>query len=299
MIPATFWRRRRQPRAVVVGCGHMGSYHVRALRRLGVDVVTVDPDPAKGAMYPTLDAAPPVEYAVVAAPVEHLADEARAAMLRDMHVLAEKPFAPDVARGRELCALAAQRGLTLAVGYTERGNPAVRALRDHLYLAGEIESIWIHREGPAPQTPRAVVADLAVHDIDVLRFLGLAPRLRSIAERPMAATLGLEAAGVEITLNVDGAAARKRRTLTVHGSRAMLELDYQARTLTRLSADGAELLTGDRKVHALDEQLKAFLARRPFATGEDGLAVLEVLEVLAPELSRLERGDERSLGGSA
>ena len=268
---------RSRGRAVVVGCGHMGTFHVRAIERLGLEVVTVDPDPAKGGMYRSLDEAPTADFAVIAAPPAHLADEARAALEAGMHVLVEKPFAPDAASGRELCELAAERGLTLAVGYTERGNPAVRTLREHINLAGEVAQMTIHREGPPPKSPREVIADLAVHDIDVLHFLGFAPQLTAIVPGPMRARLEFDVGSGRASVNVDSSVSYKRRTLTVHGSRATLALDYQARTLTRLTAQGAELLTDGRKVHALDLQLEAFLAHRPLATGEDGLAVLDVL----------------------
>jgi predicted dehydrogenase len=298
-LPTETLRRRARSRAsaVVVGCGHMGTYHVRALQRMGVQVTTVDPDPAKRADYRSLDAAPPTQFAVIAAPVQFLADEAHAALLRDMHVLVEKPFAPDAASGRELCDLAAARGLTLAVGYTERGNPAVRALRRHIGLAGEIAEIVVHREGPPPQSPRAVVADLAVHDLDVLHFLGFAPRLTAIVPGTMRASLELDLGGCRrATLNVDSSVAEKRRTLTAHGDRATLALDYRARTLARVTTEGSELLTDQRTVYALDEQLKAFLDRRPLATGEDGLAVLEVL---GDRCETLELDDDLSVGESA
>jgi predicted dehydrogenase len=274
----------------------MGSYHVRALERLGVTVYTVDCDPSKGAAYRSLEEAPPAEFAVVAVPAEYLADQTAAALQRDMHVLVEKPFAADAAGGRVLCELAASRGLTLAVGYTERANPAVRALREHLNLAGEIDQMTIHREGPPPQSPRAVIADLAVHDIDVLRFLGFSPNLTAIRPGVARATLDLELDPGRATLTVDSSVPYKRRTLTAHGSRATLALDYQARTLALLTRDGAEILTDNRKVHALDVQLEAFLARRPLATGEDGLAVLEVL---GEHYENLDSGDDLSVGESA
>ena len=287
---------RVRRRAVVVGCGHMGGYHVRAVERLGIDVATVDPDPGTGAAHATLAAAPPAEFAIIAAPVPHLAQQARAALRAGMHVLVEKPFAADVAEGRELCDLAGQRGLTLAVGYTERANPAVRALRDHLHLAGAISGVTIHREGPPPRSPRDVIADLAVHDIDVLRFLGFEPSLQSIVPGPMRATLELDLGGPPASVTVDSSVSDKRRTLTIHGSSATLALDYQRRTLARLTPAGAELVAVEQNVSALDQQLAAFLAHRPLATGEDGLAVLEVL---GGECGRLDSGDDLSVEESA
>jgi predicted dehydrogenase len=65
----------------------------------------------------------------------------------------------------------ARAGVTLMVGHVERFNPAVQTVKQA--LAGEeILSIGITRVGPFP--PRmsnvGVVIDLAVHDIDLIRW---------------------------------------------------------------------------------------------------------------------------------
>ena len=88
-----------------------------------------------------------------------------------MHVLVEKPIASTVEEGRAIVAAAARAGVTLMVGHVERFNPAVQAIKDAI-KGEDILSIAITRVGPFP--PRmsnvGVVIDLAVHDIDLIRW---------------------------------------------------------------------------------------------------------------------------------
>ena len=88
-----------------------------------------------------------------------------------VHVLVEKPIAPSVAEGRAIIAAARHTGVRLMVGHVERFNPTVEAIKDAI-RAEDILSIAITRVGPFP--PRmsnvGVVIDLAVHDIDLIRW---------------------------------------------------------------------------------------------------------------------------------
>jgi Predicted dehydrogenases and related proteins len=74
-------------------------------------------------------------------------------------------------RGQDIVNAARSAGVTLMVGHVERFNPAVAAIKQA--ISGEdILSIGITRVGPFP--PRmsnvGVVIDLAVHDIDLIRW---------------------------------------------------------------------------------------------------------------------------------
>ena len=88
-----------------------------------------------------------------------------------MHVLVEKPIASSVEEGRDIIAAARRAGVTLMVGHVERFNPAVQAIKEAI-REEDILSIAITRVGPFP--PRmsnvGVVIDLAVHDIDLIRW---------------------------------------------------------------------------------------------------------------------------------
>src|SRR4029079_11729704 len=110
---------------------------------------------------------------------------------RKIHVLVEKPIASTVLEGREIVTAARRANVTLMVGHVERFNPAVETIKQAI-KDEEILSIAITRVGPFP--PRmsnvGVVIDLAVHDIDLIRWfteseiIEVQPQLSSaVAER--------------------------------------------------------------------------------------------------------------------
>ena len=174
----------RPLRLGVVGVGVMGYNHARVLADLpGVKLVGVaDSDRKQRDLVAARSAAPgtPTSEALLAigrrcrhhrgadpSASRHRADLHR----RGVHVLVEKPIASSVEEGRAIIAAAQRAGVTLMVGHVERFNPAVQAIKEA--ISGEdILSIAITRVGPFP--PRmsnvGVVIDLAVHDIDLIRW---------------------------------------------------------------------------------------------------------------------------------
>jgi predicted dehydrogenase len=170
-------------RAAVIGVGHLGRHHARLLAASS-DVTlaaVVDIDAARASDiattygtraltdWRTLEA---VDLAVVAVPTELHLEVANGLMARGVHVLVEKPLARSLDDADALIATAAARGVTLAVGHTERFNPAVDAARVHLRHPRFIEA---HRLGTFPERSLDidVVFDLMIHDLDlVLSIVG-------------------------------------------------------------------------------------------------------------------------------
>lgn len=165
----------RFPNALVVGLGRMGSFHRRALQDLGYDVVSVDPDPTRGAEFSALEealgAVKRLPIAVVATPIEALVPTAYT-LAGTKKLLVEKPFAPTEGEARMLGAYLAEQGSDVAVGFVERYNPCLR----------EFQSPW----WPGSSTPRPVrftrwsdrpsvdpALDLLTHDVDLAFHLGL------------------------------------------------------------------------------------------------------------------------------
>ena len=85
-------------------------------------------------------------------------------------VLVEKPMARSLAEADEMIAAAARAGAVLAVGHTERFNPAVAAARP---LLADPRFIEVHRLGTFPERSLDidVVFDLMIHDLDVVLSL--------------------------------------------------------------------------------------------------------------------------------
>lgn len=97
---------------------------------------------------------------------------ASAAVARGRHVFVEKPIATTVAEADALVAAAHAAGVLVQSGHVERFNRAVRAALPFVANPRFIESDRL-----APFTPRgadvAVVLDLMIHDIDLIRtFVG-------------------------------------------------------------------------------------------------------------------------------
>jgi predicted dehydrogenase len=166
-------------RVAVIGVGHLGRHHARLIAGLPgvalVAAVDVIPERARAATEGTIaealtDAAGllgRVDAVTVAVPTaQHLA-VARPFLERGVHVLVEKPMAASLEEADELLALARRSGATLAVGHTERFNPAIQAALPILRAPRFIE---IHRLSGFPDrsTDIDVIFDVMIHDLDII-----------------------------------------------------------------------------------------------------------------------------------
>lgn len=127
-------------------------------------------------------AQPDIDCVYIANHPRHHAQAALAALAAGKHVLVEPPLGLDPDEAQRVAHTALSRGLTLAVNYTYRAAPAVRALREQLaeQTIGDLLAIRIHHTGllsPARQTWRlrspggGVLLDRTQHSIDLLRYL--------------------------------------------------------------------------------------------------------------------------------
>jgi predicted dehydrogenase len=302
----------------VIGVGSLGQHHARILAAMPhadlVGVVDIKPDRAKevAAQYGTTAysnaselvgrvdavsiATPTVSHVAVALPFV----ESGAA------VLVEKPLAAAVEDADRLLAAADARGTVLAVGHTERFNPAVAAA---LPLVSRPKFVEIHRLGTFPERSLDidVVFDLMIHDLDVL--------LATVGSEVQA----VEAVGVNVlTPRVDIANARLRFAsgcvANVTASRisrdrvrkarffqhdAYISIDYAAQELEvyRLAAQngGRPTIQGGRIDVESDEPLRRELddficavrdRRPPVVTGRDGRAALALANRIAELISK-------------
>ena len=197
-------------RCAVIGVGHLGKHHARILSSLpGVELVAVvDTNRARAeevaaatGTQPAFDArevAGRVDAVTIAAPTELHRSLALPFLRTGVGVLVEKPMARSLEEADAMIEAAAGAGATLAVGHTERFNPALAAARPMLTDPRFIE---VHRLGTFPERSLDidVVFDLMIHDLDVVLAL-----VNSDVE-------SLEAVGVPVvTSRVDIANARLR-----------------------------------------------------------------------------------------
>ena len=295
-------------RVGVVGLGVMGKNHARVLSELpGVTLVGVaDPDQAQvefvtsrlgcagfSSLEALLDAG--IDALTVAAPTQLHTAISLAAIARGVHVLVEKPIAHTVEEGRRIIDAAEKAGVTLMVGHVERFNPAVQSIRQAI-AGDDILSTQITRVGPFP--PRmsdiGVVIDLAVHDIDLIRwFTGseiaeIQPQTNSIhAAREDIALLQFRTeSGVLAHINTNWLTPFKARTVHVATRNKYISGDLITRQVTECfdyKPDGSYSMRHLSVAYAepLRAELVAFVdsvrnRTAPVTGGADGLASLDI-----------------------
>jgi predicted dehydrogenase len=195
-------------RVAVIGVGHLGRHHARLLSAMPgvtfVAAVDLDRSRAEAAVAGTRaevltdyrDLFGRVDAVTVAVPTAgHLA-VTTAFLAHGVHVLVEKPMAASLAEADAMLHAAAQAGVTLAVGHTERFNPAIEAA---LAVLQQPRFIEIDRLSGFPERSLDidVVFDVMIHDLDLILAVD------------RSGVVGVEAVGVPVlTPRVDIANAR-------------------------------------------------------------------------------------------
>jgi predicted dehydrogenase len=297
--------------------GHLGRHHARILSsRPGAELVAVvDTNRARAeeiaaanrtrALFDAADLLGQVDAVTIAVPTELHRDIALPFLSAGVPVLVEKPMARSLAEADAMITAAVKAGAILAVGHTERFNPAVVAARPLLTDPRFIEG---HRLGTFPERSLDidVVFDLMIHDLDVV--LSLVPSQVD----------SIEAVGVPVlTGRVDIANARLRfangcianltasrisrdrvRKIRFFQPAAYLSIDYAAQKveLWRLvKGQGAMPVIEGGDVDVVNEEpLKRQLAdfvdavalrRAPAVSGEDGRRALALAEAITAKMA--------------
>jgi predicted dehydrogenase len=236
-------------------------------------------------------------------------------------VLVEKPIADTLENARSIIESADEAEVKLMVGHIERFNPAVQELKRRLKERelGRIFTIHATRVGPFPHRIRdvGVVIDLAVHDIDVMRYVTESEVGRVYAEtekrihtkcEDMLSGLLKFKNGVVGVLDVNWLTPEKIRELSVTGEKGMFQVKYLHQELLfyeNKDANGSNytyqnilmgVTEGDithiriQKKEPLKVELESFLEsvrknHAPGVTGIDGLKSLEVALAISESAS--------------
>ena len=304
-------------RVAVVGVGYLGRHHARILSNLpGVDLVAVvDTNGPRAqenananhtrAFVDYRDIIGHVDAVTIAVPTELHHEISIAFLSAGIPVLVEKPMARSLAEADAMVEAAARAGVALAVGHTERFNPAVAAARPMLTDPRFIE---VHRLGTFPERSLDidVVFDLMIHDLDVVLSLVDAD------------VESVEAVGVPVlTGRVDIANARIRfangcianltasrisrdrvRKIRFFQPAAYLSIDYAAQKVEMwrlVKGDGTtpSIQGGDVEVseqEPLQRELADFVdavvsRRAPTVTGEDGRRALALAQRITDRMA--------------
>ena len=187
--------------AVVIGTGFIGTVHVEALRRIGVDVRGVlGSSPERGATaatrlnvpraYASLDeilADPAVEVVHVTSPNDLHASQTLAILDAGKHVVCEKPLAMTAGESAALVARAAETGLVNATNFNIRYYPLNQhahalvtsgGLGDVRLVTGRyfqdwllLDSDWNWRLQPERGGALRAVGDIGSHWLDLMTFV--------------------------------------------------------------------------------------------------------------------------------
>ena len=306
-------------RVAVIGVGHLGKHHARLLGDLeGATLVaavdTVHDRAAAAAQASGARALTDfrelfghVDAVTIAAPTEAHHDIAMEFLRRGTSVLVEKPMTRTVAEAQALIAAAEHSGATLAVGHTERYNPAIATVMPFVTTPRFIE---VHRLGVFPDRSLDidVVFDLMIHDLDIILSL--------VKSDPVS----IEAVGVPVlTDKYDIANARLRfatgcianvtasrisrervRKIRFFQPDAYVSIDYaeqevEGYRLLRRAGERPQIQGGKLPV-TREEPLKRELIdfvravaakRRPLVAGEDGLRALTLAQAIADKMESL------------
>ena len=187
--------------AAVIGTGFIGTVHVEALRRIGVQVRGVlGSTPERGALraealgvpraYDSLDdvlADPTVQVVHVTSPNDLHVPQARAILKAGRHVVCEKPLAVTATGSAELVQLAAVAGLVNATNFNIRYYPLNQQARETVAdgTLGEVrlvtgryfqdwlllESDWNWRLQPDRGGALRAVGDIGSHWLDLMTYV--------------------------------------------------------------------------------------------------------------------------------
>ena len=308
-------------RVAVVGVGHLGRHHARILSALEsvTLVAVVDTAPGRAveiavasgsqALEDYRELFGKVDAVSIAVPTERHMEIALPFLEQGVGVLVEKPMARTLAEADAMLAAARASGAVLAVGQTERYNPAVAAV---MPLVTSPRFIEVHRLGVFPDRSLDidVVFDLMIHDLDIVAALVRSP------------VTSIEAVGVPVlTPKYDIANARLRfengcianltasriskdrvRKIRFFQPDSYISIDYAAQEVEGwrlVRREGARpAIEGGQLPVEKDEPLRRELAdfaravatkSKPLVDGEAGRAALELATRIADRMEPVGR----------
>jgi predicted dehydrogenase len=319
----------------VIGTGHLGALHAKMLAdikgaRLG-GVFDTDRDKATriAAEYKTTVASDITslldvcDAVTIATPTTTHAEVARMAIEKGKHLFIEKPITRTIEEARELCVLAAKRGVLVQVGHIERFNPAILALEKY-----EIHPMFVESHRLAQFNPRgtdvAVVLDLMIHDIDIILSFVKSPVARVDANGVAVVSESADIANARIQFengcvaNVTASriSQRKMRKMRLFQKNEYISIDFSDghAEVFRLIGEGEEpqakgtLMLGElgsgklkrrivyeqpevKEVNALKHEMEIFAKAireksAPIVSGDDGTRALEVAQMIMERIGQ-------------
>src|SRR5881397_4103669 len=302
----------------VIGTGFWGENQVRVLRQSrAADLVAICDTNEKRAKeigtkygvpwYTDLDKflrVSKLEAVTICTPTQTHLRVGMLAIEAGKNLLVEKPMTGEERAAEKLLKAATKAGVKLLVGFIERFNPGVRAVKkmlkektvgDVIIATGRRVARWPIRIGDV-----GVVKDTAIHDIDAMRFL-LEDKVSVVYAQTGSLKHSFEDYA-EIMLRFDHGTTgfidanwltpRKVRTLIITGSEATINLDYISQ---EISVDDSEKTV--KPTVKWDEPLRLELENyirtvredlEPSPSGKDAIEAIKICDA-ALESGRTQR----------
>lgn len=322
----------------VIGCGYWGPNLIRNLKETSeanLDLIC-DIDGSKliamKKKYPSIRITqdykqllndPSMDAVVIALPVSKHYEIAKEALLKNKHVLVEKPLTASVKEAEDLVRIAKEKNLILMVDHTFEYSPAItkvkqiiesRELGDIYYIKTE----WLNLGLLQPNVN--VVWDLATHIISIIHYItGLNPisvnatakgcirkEIQEISQAHIKYSNNLSA-----YLTVSWLEPKKTRQMTIVGSKKMLIYDLTneeepvkiydkginvIQEATDIRPSKMEYRFGDiysphiKNTEPLNVMCSHFIEciknkTKPLSDGESGLKVVKVLEAMEKSIN--------------
>jgi len=301
---------RKKVRVGVIGLGVMGSNHVRVLNEL-VDarllaVCDVREDLAKNtaeryhcSYYTDSDkflSDSGVDAVVIATPTITHKELALLSLEYDKHLLVEKPMAATVDDAKIILSRASSKDVFFTVGFIERFNPAVIEAKRQIQSGGIGHPILLVAKRVSQWPVRigdvGVVVDLAIHDIDIARYVfekdpsevyASIGSLRHSFEDYANILLRYDN-GETAFIETNWLTPHKVRKLTVTGSEGLISLDYISQ---EIDIENNSMLVRPRLEYRepLKVELSHFIScikngTKPIVSVEDGLKAQQIAEMV-------------------
>jgi len=307
----------------VIGVGSMGQNHARVLSDLDSLAAVMDSDQELATFVGDRYDVPhfsdlddffktDLDAVTIATPANTHEMIANEVMDHGLDLLVEKPITLDVSRAEDLVKKASDEGVTFAVGMIERHNPVISTAKTLIREGdiGEVITLSSKRVSSFPSrvSDMGVIMDLAIHDIDVMRYISESEVISVYTSGgPYNEGSGFEDHanilvqfdnGVDGLLEVNWLTPHKVRNLWITCSKEYIEIDYINQTMVMSSSQLLEYDVSNLFDIPLEHNIRRYSVKRqeplrremedfieavkdkkePLVTGEDGLKSMMVAE---------------------
>jgi len=297
-------------RVGVIGCGFWGKNHLRVYSELeNVELVAaadIDRDRLKFVEkrygietyedYKEMLKREDIDALSICTPSITHAEIALDSVRAGKHILVAKPMTTTVEDGLKLIEAAEEQGVILLVDHIERFNPGVQRVKEYIE-AGKVGKVVLISSKRVSRWPVrigdvGVVKDLAIHDVDIMRFLtnkdpvevyAIAGRIHHRYEDYANIILRFQSLPTAF-IEVNWLTPKKTRKLIVTGSDGIITLDYITQEITIANSEGAytpATAWSEPLKRELDHFIKVILGReKPIVNGRDGLLAVYICEMV-------------------